>query len=157
VTFASQGLTLLMPLPVTLALSASVGLVAGIASIYVSGAILYWSGRLLGGHANAVDIRCALAWSQLPIICGLTIWIPLVIYSSLIGLETIISQEFNTSYLLQAGFVMLASYCALGIWSFILFLQSYSEVQHLNLLRALGSILLPVVVFYLVAIVVSLI
>src|SRR5579885_987240 len=37
-----------------------------VAFLYLDGALLRWSGRLLGGAAQAVEVRAALGWSSIP-------------------------------------------------------------------------------------------
>ena len=40
----------------------------GVLSLFILGAVLKWSGSLLGGVANRVEVRAALAWPQVPLI-----------------------------------------------------------------------------------------
>jgi hypothetical protein len=47
------------------------GAVLGIVLLYVFGAILKWTGRLLGGTATAIEVRAAIAWGQIPLIAAL--------------------------------------------------------------------------------------
>ncbi len=56
--------------PIEVAFSVAFGAVLGVVSLYISGAILRWSGGLLGGVASQVEVRAALAWAQVPAIAA---------------------------------------------------------------------------------------
>jgi signal peptidase I len=45
----------------------------GIVNLYVSGVLLSWSGRVLGGRASPAVMRAVLAWGFLPLIVGMAI------------------------------------------------------------------------------------
>ena len=81
---------------------------------YLEAAMLTWTGHWLGGRASAVQVRAALAWSNVPVI-------------STMGL-----------YLLTGGFALLPTWIV-GLWSFIIYLQCLGEVHHFSAWRALAA------------------
>src|SRR3984957_1497511 len=56
--------------PIGVAFAVAFAAVLGAVSLFISGAILRWSGGLLGGVASRVEVRAALAWSQIPAIAA---------------------------------------------------------------------------------------
>jgi len=52
------------------------GSLAGIFGLYVGGALLRWTGRWIGGLATQLEIRAAIAWSSVPFIYSMLLWIP---------------------------------------------------------------------------------
>src|SRR5579863_4437802 len=54
--------------PLLVAFNVAASAVAGVLLLYLSSVIFRWSGGLLGGTANRVEMRAALAWSQVPAI-----------------------------------------------------------------------------------------
>lgn len=55
----------LLLIPVAFALVAPV---LGVVALYAQAMVLSWAGRMLGGHATRVELRAALAWSQVPVL-----------------------------------------------------------------------------------------
>jgi hypothetical protein len=55
---------------------AIVGPIGGIVSLFIGAALLRWMGMWIGGVASSMDIRAAMAWSNVPIIWALLLWIP---------------------------------------------------------------------------------
>jgi len=48
----------------------------GIAAMYVTGRLVWWTGKLLGGRAGPVELHAAFAWSQVPFVIAT---VPLVL------------------------------------------------------------------------------
>lgn len=65
------------------------GPLGGLLSLYVGGAILRWIGSRLGGRASSEEVRAAIAWSALPRIAVLVLWLP---YLTLYGTEVFIGS-----------------------------------------------------------------
>jgi Yip1 domain len=125
--------------------------------LYLGGALLRWSGALLGGTAKAVEVRAAIGWSSV-------LSIGLYLISFVLSFLVTPSQR-PTSLSMNA---MLASWrpmwpsliilAPLWLWEWIVRLQSLGEVhrfsawralsaQLIGLLLVLGAILVAVVVF----------
>ena len=52
--------------PLWVAFSVAFQAALGIVGLYIGAAILKWSGGLIGGVASRVEVRAAMAWSQIP-------------------------------------------------------------------------------------------
>ena len=56
-------------LPILTLASPFLGAAFGLLGLYIGAFLMDWSGRALGGVGNAVTVRAAVAWSQVPQIC----------------------------------------------------------------------------------------
>jgi hypothetical protein len=129
-------------LPMILLLCLIGGPIGGLVFLYLGGALLQWIGRWLGGLATMAEVRAALAWSSVPNIFGLAIWLPAL---ALLGsdLFTATAPRVAAQPLLALVLLALAAIkLFLGVWSTLLTLWCLSEVQQFSVWRALGSVLL---------------
>lgn len=106
----------------------------GMLWLYFSGWILHFTGRWLGGSAPAIHLRSAIAWSQVPAFISVAMWI--ILWMVRPG-SVFVLGSLGSSLII----VNLVSFI-LGIWSFILLIQSLCEIQGFTLLRSLFNILL---------------
>src|SRR5687767_11579643 len=51
------------------------GALAGVISLYLTGFLIQWSSRLLGGGGSRADTRAAIAWSSMPTIAILALYL----------------------------------------------------------------------------------
>jgi hypothetical protein len=139
--------------PVLLLLAAVVGPVAGIVTLYIGGALLRWTGSWIGGHGSAQHIRAAMAWSTVPEIWGLLLWIPaLAVFGQELFTSKMPSVEANPSLnIVLLGFAAIS--LLIGIWQFVVFLKCLGQVQGFSAWKALGNsvmasmvVLLPIVI-----------
>ena len=114
-----------LSLPVIFLVCAVMGPLFGLLSLYTGGALLFWSGRWIGGRAPAAHVRAALAWSNVPLIWALLLSIPGII---LFG---------NTAVW---GFALIEA--VVGIWALVIFLICLSEAQQFSIWKTLGNTLL---------------
>ena len=125
---------------------------AGLISLYISGAILSWTGSWFGGQATSEEVRAALAWSSVPRIISSILWIPLF---AIYGTETFTSETPKTGAMLAAnpllawfvsilGISLWGLGVIIGIWSLIIFLKCAGEVHRFSAWRALASIAVPI-------------
>jgi hypothetical protein len=127
-----------------LIVSLMVGPIRGLASLYLGGALLYWVGRLLKGQASPVEVRAAIAWSQVPVIWSGLLLVPQFL---LFGEElfTAVTPRIDSNPLLLAalfGFGIIE--IIIGGWSFIIGLKCLSEVSRFSVWKALATILIPI-------------
>ncbi len=105
--------------------------------------VLRWSGRLLGGHAGPRELRAAIAWSGVPYIASMVLWIPeLLLFGD--ELFTTATPRLDAAPGLQAvllGFVAVEVLAT--AWAFVVFLKCLGEVQGFSAWRALLNLLLP--------------
>jgi hypothetical protein len=125
--------------------AAIAGPVVGIASLYVAGWLLKLAGDGIGGRGSVVDIRAALAWSNVPIIWALIL---VALELALLGEElfTTATPRLDESPMLVLGFLGLALIeLIIGIWALVIFLKCLGEVQGFSAWKALGSVLIVVI------------
>jgi hypothetical protein len=137
-----------LPFSSVLAIALIGGPVIGVGLVSLFGAILSWTGKRLGGQATAAYMRAAYAWSWIPNLLGLVLWLPQLI---LFGTElfTTAKPKMDSSPMLAFIFLgILGIGIVTSIWSFILLLVNISELQGFSILRALGSLLLSLLVLF---------
>lgn len=135
-----------IPLVAILAICVILGPIGGLISLYIGGALFRWSGSLLGGQATSQEVRAAIAWSSVPTTAVLPLWIPelLIFGEELFTSATprIAANPFLTILLL--GFAAIEIIAA--IWAFVISLQSLGEVHRFSAWKALGAIILGILV-----------
>jgi len=122
---------------------------------------IYLSGKLLKGKALYSHIRCAIAWSNVPMIVNALSWIFLFIVFK----ENLLKEfpegfpfnDFQKSFL----FLVLFSQLIFSIWILVLYINSLAEVQQFSvgkaILNIIVAVLLFLVLFFFIAIVYHLI
>jgi hypothetical protein len=137
----SLGDTVSTWLIIPLALAA--GGVGAILSLYIGGALFQWTGRLFGGQASTVQVRAALAWSLLPRIAAIAVWITL---------WALYGEEMYTSYAPRI-FSNPDPYIPLGVldmallvWSLFLMVKTVAEVHRFSAWRSLAALAIPLLV-----------
>lgn len=143
------------PVVVIIALSIAVGVVWGLLLLYVGSLLLRWTGRWIGGTASGEEIRAAIAWSNVPLLVDLALWLPGIL---IFGRElfTSYTPRINSSLVLAVvmmGFGLLS--LVLAIWGVVIFLQSLGEVQGFSAWKALGNALLATLVGFMIIVVLS--
>lgn len=134
------------PLVAILAICVILGPVGGIISLYIGGVLYRWSGSWLGGQASSEEVRAAIAWSSVPTVFVMPLWIPeLLIFGK--ELFTSSTPRMDANPLLIAvllGFVIIE--IGAEIWAFVLLLKSLGEVHQFSAWKALGAIILGTLV-----------
>jgi len=116
--------------PIGIAFAAFLCGVFSVIGLYGLGALYRWSGYILGGTAQAVEVRAALAWAQVP---GLYLAAVMII-ATMLGLNTLaVPPSVSTFSVVQS---------IVGIWLAIISLKCLGEVHRFSAWRALGAILL---------------
>lgn len=138
-----------MELPMILLLAAVAGPFLGIVKLYMGGALLRWTGGWLGGTASPKHIRAAMAWSSVPAIWGMILWIPLL---ALFGSElfttetpTMDANEYMMYALIGLGLIGVG----IEVWAFVAFLKCLGQVQGFSAWKALGNTLLSLLIIVL--------
>jgi Yip1 domain len=119
-------------------LSAVLVILGGFVSIlllYVFGSLFRWSGGMLGGTAETVEVRAALAWSEIPAIYLATPGIALTLLGY--DIEPGMGHWLSPYHLLAV---------AVAIWASVIWLKCLGKVHHFSAWRALGAVLLGTIV-----------
>lgn len=134
----NANLSVLWPLWVALAVASQA--ILGVIILYLNAALFKWSGALLGGVANRVEVRAAIAWSQIP-----TITLAVVMLAALLaGIpmpKVVPGEQFKID---SAFYRVLVIGSVLGIWGLVVQLKCLAEVHRFSTWRALGAVLLPI-------------
>jgi hypothetical protein len=148
-------LVTLYPLWAILLGSLLLGIVFGLLSITITAYTLQWCGRLIGGKASFKQIRCVVAWSNVPVVINILVWL------LLIGVfkERAFYSDFPPEVTLanKTGLfllVMLGQWIA-AIWSFIILMQGLRQVQGFSIWKGLLNIIIPLVAVAILSILVS--
>jgi len=138
-------------LPTILLFAVFAGSIMGIIVLYIWSALLRWTGKWIGGKASPENIRAAVAWSSVPKLWGLALWIPAL---AILGEEVFTSDTSmleETPALLYMAFVFAAIWVTTWIWAFIVFLKCLGQVQGFSAWKAMGNTILagviPFVIF----------
>jgi len=117
---------------------------AGILYLYLSSVIIQWTGKWLGGLASLENIRAAIAWSNVPIILSLVVWLFWIVLS---GQKLFTAQipEMNANplmFFIYTGFTVMN--VIIVVWSIVIMLKSLGQVQGFSTWKALGNVLISV-------------
>jgi hypothetical protein len=117
------------------------GALGGILFLFVTSGLILVAGRWLGGRGGGAQVMAAVAWSSVPEIWGLLLWLP---RAALLGDEVFREApsriEGNPPAALFFGFLMLAQ-ALIGLWGFLVALKCIGEAHQFSALRAFGTLL----------------
>jgi len=105
----------------------------GAAFFYIFSWLLYKTGKLLKAKGSLINVRCAFAWSRLPLILDLFMWSCFTLFLKEILFQPIVGISFI--------FINLVAFSTL-IWSFVLLVLSLVEVQKFSCARAIINVIL---------------
>ena len=128
--------------PIEVAFAVAFAAVLGVVSLFISGAILRWSGGLLGGVASRVEMRAALAWSQMPAIAAEVILLMAVLQGIPIPHPTAAAMLQIDPPFYKVGVVE----GVLAIWGSIVGLYCIAEVHRFSAWRAFCTTLIPALI-----------
>jgi len=133
-----------LPLSVLVAVKIAGGALAGLVVLYLGGFLLRVTGRWLEGRGDGVALRAALAWSNVTSIGAFLLWLPLLaVFGG--GAFTLDPADLQGD-LPALAFVMLIGFllAATGGWGFIVCLKCVAEAHRFSAWRALGAVILSV-------------
>ena len=128
--------------PIEVAFSVAFAAVVGVVSLYISGVILKWSGGLLGGVASRVEVRAALAWSQIPAIAAEIVLLMAVLWGIAIPHPTAATMLQIDPAFYKVGVIE----AVLTIWGSIVALYCLAEVHRFSAWRAFCATLIPALI-----------
>lgn len=112
--------------------------------------IVSWVGKWFKGHGNFRTVRAAYAWSCVPILLNIPLWLLMVV---LFGHQ--LFMNFPDAHLLPTSqvlflFIISIAKVVLAIWSLVIYLNALAEVQGYSILRAILNVLLAGVILALI-------
>lgn len=117
--------------------------------LYIYSAALYLSGKWLGGKAPFKHILSAYAWSIIPLIINLILWVLLILFA----FDHVFIQYTTGIPFLLLNIVSIIT----GIWVFVLLIQCVREIQQFTLGRSIGCVILGYVIGFIFFLAVALI
>ncbi len=154
--YRTEGAGAHMSVAQILANSFAFGAVAGVASLILMAMIYRRLGTRAGGKATTGQVIHVLAYGGLPMVASLAIW---VLTALLAGEDTFVEtpRADTEGFLVLLLHVQFASYVLLLIWSIVLQVMGFSEIQGLAIRKAGGVWLLGQIVGFLVSLFLALI
>lgn len=111
----------------------------GVISLFVFGALFKWSGSLLGGVASQIEVRAAMAWSQVPAIAAEII----LLIAALLGVPMPHPTPGQLPRIDPAFYKVMVVEGVLGMWGLVVSLKCIGEVHRFSAWRALAAIMIP--------------
>lgn len=118
---------------------------------------VFITGKLLKGQGTYKEVRSAYAWSNVPLIVNALLWIFLIIVFKISLFSDTALQGVLTggrSFLL-VGVVF--SQLVFSLWGLVIYIIGVSEVQRFSIFKTLVNLFLGLLLFFLLALAVSLI
>jgi len=126
----------------------------GMLSITIGAALLYWTGKWIGGKGSFYPVRAAVSWSNVPNIVIILCWATLIFFfRHQVFLAAFQKGEFVGAALAIYGVVLLVQ-AVMSIWSLIILIKGLAEVQGFSAWKGLLNVLIP---FFMIAILIWLI
>ena len=144
-----------LSVPVILTIAVLLGPPVGLILLYAGAWLVEMSCRLLGGQAFSREVRAALAWSSVPLLATIPLW---MIRVALLGRELFTFTKpslFSNpalAYLLAATAI---PEFVLSIWWMVVTAKSLAEVQRFSAWKALSSMLLLLAPFFVLIVILS--
>jgi hypothetical protein len=136
-------------LPILTLASPFVGAAFGVAGLYLTALAMDWIGRVLGGKGNAVTVRAAVAWSEVPQICLSAAMLLILLCTGVWQALVPSMPDPNAAAAAAAAnpFTLTRGVEAIiSIWSFILMLHCVGEVHRFSAWRSLLAFMMPGIV-----------
>ena len=135
--YRTQGAGVHLSVEEILAKSFMYGAIAGVASLWLMGVIYGRLGVRAGGKSTITQVIHVLAYGSVPLVASLAIW---VLTALLVGESTFVvtpgaDLEGFLVLLLRVQFL---AYVLMVIWSIVLQVMGFSEVQGLTTRKAFG-------------------
>ena len=112
--------------------------------LYLVSALTRWTGKWLGGKATQEQIRAAYAWSYIPIIASIALYVPLFMFygADLFNYQHTAFPDPLSMVPVQSGVafgIVAIAEVVLNVWSFVIGLHCLGQVQGFSAWRALGN------------------
>jgi hypothetical protein len=134
------------------------GIIGGLVSLYFLAVVLQWTGSWLGGTGTSAELRVAVTRGiNVPAIMVGILWIPEIL---LFGQELFTTEmpRVNASPLLTGlYYLFLGTEGILGLWSIFIALEAIGEAHRFSLWKALGSVVIPVIILLLIIFIIMII
>jgi hypothetical protein len=125
-----------------------VAIILGAVMINIATALFTWTGKWIGGVGTYQQIRAAVAWSNMPAVVNIAIWMTnLAVFGGRIFRSDFIETQFVGSEL-SVIFLTAVVQLVIAVWAFIITLKALGEVQGFSAWKALLNILIPLFIIF---------
>ena len=128
--------------PIWVAVNVAIQAALGVLMLFVMGVVLKWSGSLLGGVASRVEVRAALAWSQVPVITVVIV----VLIAGLLGVPIPVPAPGKLPHSNPELYKMMVVPGVFGLWGLVVWLKCLGEVHRFSAWRAMAATLIPPII-----------
>lgn len=139
---------------VLVALSFILAIPVGYILLCIIAFFTFITGKILNGKADFVQIRCALAYSRMPLVVNVVIWIiQLIVFYPILFSQ----QFFDLVYSNQSAILVASSYVQyiFNIYAFILLLHTLGEVQKFSAWMSLWNMIFQTILFVICVAIIS--
>jgi Yip1 domain len=148
----AQSLSLGSHLPIWAIVVGSVvlAMVFGWVGICLLSGLFFLTGKWIKGVANFSQVRAAVAWSSVPNIATILMWILLL---GVFGARVFHKEFAESPFMGHEASVIFAVFFVqtiASIWGFVILLQALGEVQGFSAWKALINVLIPFVILLLI-------
>ena len=119
---------------------------AGMIGISIQSALLYWTGKWIGGQGSYLNIRAANAWSNVPNIVTVATWLIFVAMFGNLAFFYEFPEGAFTGAVYTVLFLLSLIQLVISIWSLVIFLHALGEVQGFSAWKALLNVIIPFVI-----------
>lgn len=129
----------------------------GFIAFSISSFFIHFTGKWLKGQASYKEVRASIAWSNVPMIGNVVLWIILFVI-----FKQDILKDFPGSSALSGTYrgillMILFGQLILNIWVLVLYINSLAEVQRFSIGKAILNIIIAVIIFIALFFIVSII
>jgi hypothetical protein len=123
------------------------GPIWGLLNLWIFSHLIRWTGGWIGGKATRGHLKAAMGWALVPFVCGVPLWIPLVVNSYIFS-EDAPSLVAQPVLLVVALLAILLVEMILAVWAIVLLCQTVAEVQGFRSgWHALGNLFMSALLF----------
>jgi hypothetical protein len=144
-------------LPLIVMVCLFVGPISALISLFLGSILIRWVGSWIGGKASLAHIRAAIAWSGLPVVCTIVVFvIELILFGKELFMEEIPSISDSIPLLVTFVILSLVQVVA-ALWSFVLLIVTLAQVQSFTALKAFANLAIAAALVILSILIVALV
>ena len=143
--FQSMMLGDMIPVLGILILAALLSPLMGYVFFSIWSAAISFTGKWLKGQGTYVQVRAAYAWSCVPLLLNIPLWLILAFFFGRSFFANFAETHLLTQSEVSLLFLVLILRITAAIWSLVLYINMLAEVQSFSILRSIGNILLSTI------------
>lgn len=120
----------------------------GMLSITIGTALIYWTGKWIGGQGTFYPIRAAVSWSNVPNTVIIATWGVLIfLFRNQLFVKGFPQETLGTPNLLLITVLMLLQ-LTMSIWAIVILVKELAEVQGFSAWKGLLNVIIPIVIIF---------